>query len=208
MKKRIGIAAVFIIGWTSVIGSDLFPKISGWKMQEESRVYNSADLWELIDGAAEIFLSYNFEDLHIAEYSLKDQIVRVELYNHRSLEDTYGMYSAERMPDYPMVSIGSQGYKSQGILNFMAGHYYVKIMSIGTEEVAENVLYMMAEKVNTQLAQPTGIPAEIGLLPKEGMITLSDNYIAQNFLGYSCFHSAFSAKYEKPTDFQLFIKSV
>ncbi len=183
----------------------LFPEISGWKMKPEQHVYNASDLWELINGAADIFLSYHFQDLHIAEYSSKNKIIRVELYRHLTSEDTYGIYTAERMPDYPQVRIGSQGYKSQGVLNFLAGTYYVKVMSAGVEEADETAIALIAEKVNASLAQPVGLPVLSQVFPDEGKVYLSDTYIAQNFLGYSFFRNAFSAKYEKPVQLQLFV---
>jgi len=185
--------------------SSLFPQIQGWKMHEEQRIYNSGDLWELINGAADIFLSYYFQDLHIAEYTNKDQVIRVELYRHSTLANTYGIYTAERMPDYPQVRIGSQGYKSQGVLNFMAGNYYVKVMSAGIAEADENTIALVAEKVDAQLAQPIKLPDELELFPEEGKIYLSDSYIAQNFLGYSFFRAAFTAKYGAQGNIQLFI---
>jgi len=207
MLKRLTLLLVFLslLSFSKAGVSNLFPEVPGWKMQVDQRVYSSGDLWELINGAADIFLSYYFDDLHIAEYTNKDQIIRVELYRHKTVEDTYGIYTAERMPDYPQVAVGSQGYKSQGVLNFMAGNYYVKIMSAGVSDVDEKTIAMIAAMVDTKLAQPVGLPKEIGLFPEEGKIYLSDNYIAQNFLGYSFFHTAFSVRYDKPVEFQLFI---
>lgn len=190
---------------THAVDDKLFPEVSGWKMKTEQRVYNASDLWELINGAADIFLSYYFQDLHIAEYSSKNKIIRVELYRHQTTEDTYGIYTAERMPDYPQVHIGSQGYKSQGVLNFFAGTYYVKVMSAGVEEADESAIALVAEKVNARLAQPVGLPVLSQVFPGEGKAYLSDNYIAQNFMGYSFFRNAFSAKYEKPVQLQLFL---
>ena len=184
--------------------SNLFPEVPGWKMKQEQRVYNSGDLWELIDGAADIFLSYYFEDLHIAEYTNKDQIIRVELYKHKTIEDTYGIYTAERMPDYPQVSIGSQGYKSQGVLNFMAGNYYVKVMSAGVIEADENTIAMVAQKVNEKLAQRRHARSS-QLFPEEGKVYLSDTYIAQNFLGYSFFRMPFQPGMINQSEFQLFV---
>jgi len=185
--------------------SSQFPVITGWKIKEDTKVYTSEDLWELIDGAAEIFISYYFEDLRIAEYNKKDQVIRVELYRHKTPADAYGMYSSERMPDYSLIKTGSQGYKSEGVLNFLTGNYYIKIMSVGTGTVDESTLTLLAEKVNEQLAQPDYLPSELNLFPQEGKLYLSDNYIAQNYLGYSFFRSAFLTRYNKPTDFQLFI---
>jgi hypothetical protein len=184
---------------------ELFPEVPGWKFQEEKRVYNNGDLWELINGAADIFLSYDFRDLHIAEYTSNDQIIRVELYRHSTPENTFGIYTAERMPDYPQVTIGSQGYKSQGIVNFLAGNYYVKVMSAGSQEASEADIALVAEKVDKQLAQPVGLPAVLNYFPSAGKEVLSDAYIAQNFLGYSFFHSAYTMRYNQKSEFQLFI---
>jgi hypothetical protein len=207
MIKKLSVAAVLfaVMHSAGASNSNLFPQIAGWKMQEEKRVYNAGDLWELINGAADIFLSYYFQDLRIAEYTNKDQIIRVELYRHSSLANTYGIFTAERMPDYPQVQIGSLGYKSQGVLNFMAGNYYVKVMSAGVSEADESIIAQVASKVDAQLAQPEGLPEELKLFPEEGKSLLSDNYIAQNFLGYSFFRSAFSARYGDRGEIQLFI---
>jgi hypothetical protein len=207
MIKKIFILACLLFTYSGIKASEnnLFPEVPGWKMKLNDKVYNSGNLWELIDGAADIFLSYYFEDLHIAEYSRKDQIIRVELYKHKTFEDTYGIYTAERMPDYPQVDIGSQGYKSQGVLNFFAGNYYIKIMSAGAVEVDDQTISMFAEKVDGKLALSKQMPEVLSLFPSEGRVFLSDTYIAQNFLGYSFMNHAFSVKYEKPGDLQLFV---
>jgi hypothetical protein len=183
----------------------VFPDFSGWKLKEDERIYTGKDLWELIDGAADIFLSYDFKDLRIAEYSNKDEIIRVELYRQSTPDNAFGIYTAERMPDYPQVSVGSQGYKSQGVLNFLAGNYYVKIMSAGAVEAEENAIAQLAGRINEMLAQPVGLPDVLKLFPAEGKEDLSDTYIAQNFLGYSFLHSAFTMKYKTEDEFQLFI---
>jgi hypothetical protein len=206
MLKRFiaGVSLLVLFAGTGGSGS-VFPEVSGWKLQVEKKVYTNSDLWQLIDGAADIFLTYSFQDLHIAEYTRKEQIIRAELYRHDSPENAYGIYTAERMPDYPQVILGSQGYKSQGILNFLAGNYYVKIMSAGSQEASEEAIALIAAKVEGHLAQPTGLPEVTGYFPKEGIELLSDSYIAQNFLGYSFLHSAFTARYQSPSDFELFI---
>lgn len=182
MKKIISLC-LFVISIVPMKANAVFPDFTGWKLQEDPRIYSSKDLWELIDGAADIFLSYDFKDLRIAEYSHNDQIIRVELYRQSNTDNAYGIYTAERMPDYPQVSVGSQGYKSQGVLNFLSGNYYVKIMSAGAVEAEEDAIAQLAGKINEMLAQPVGLPGVLKLFPEEGKEILSDAYIAQNFLG-------------------------
>lgn len=187
------------------MASEWFPEINGWEKQEEDRVYTSSDLWELIDGAAEAFLAYDFTDLHLAEYTLGDQIVRVEAYHHGSPENAYGIYSAERMPDYEQIGIGAQGYTSEGILNFFAGAYYIKIMAVGLAEVNVEDIKKVAVQMDLHLGQSSRMPETLSMLPEEGMEYLSDHYIAKNFLGYSFLHSAYTASYDHNGKFQLFI---
>lgn len=207
MNKKIILlfALTFAFAFVKAVNEELFPELPGWKKNLTERVYTSDDLWELINGAADIFLSYYFEDLNMAEYEKGEEMIRVELYRHKTPDDTYGIYSAERMPDYPQVEVGAQGYKSQGVLNFFAGNYYVKVMSAGVKETDEQTIAMVAEKVCSVLDQPEIMPGSLDLFPEEGKIALTDSYIAQNFLGYAFLHHAFVMKYNKPTEFQMFI---
>ena len=209
MKKLIAIVLVLLaFSGFAANATDLFPDIKGWTMHEEERVYNSSDLWEIINGAAEGFISYGFVDLHMAEYSNGEQIVRVELYNQGSSENAYGMYTSERMPDYPGIEIGAQGYKSGGIINFFSGPYYVKIMTVGLSNVSEETIFSIAEQVDLNLGQSHEMPAIIALFPKEGMETLSDSYVSSSFMGYGFLRSAFTARYDAGgTKFQLFVIS-
>jgi hypothetical protein len=207
MIKKTSLLITFIVAFTFIKAADLklFPEIPGWKKNQVEKVYTSDDLWELINGAADIFLSYYFEDLNIAEYENGDEMIRVELYRHKTLSDTYGIYSCERMPDYPQVSMGAQGYKSQGVLNFFAGNFYVKIMSAGVKESNEQTITMVAEKISGSLNQSAEMPKTLALFPEDGKIDLSDSYIAQNFMGYSFLHNAYVMKYDKLSGFQMFI---
>src|SRR5512145_3220618 len=101
MKKYLLVCAfVYAFSFTNATDARLFPDLPGWKKKLVETVYTPGNLWELINGAADIFLSYNFQDLQMAEYENKDEMIRVEIYRHKTGNDTYGIYSAERMPDY------------------------------------------------------------------------------------------------------------
>jgi hypothetical protein len=184
----------------------LFPEIEGWKLSRDKEVYTPGDLWELIDGAAELYLAYDFQDLHMATYSGgQDREVRVELYRHSTPANTYGIYTAERMPDYHFIEMGVEGYTGPGILHFFTGHYYVKVLSVGSGEVGEEILMSIAGRVSSGLGQPGSWPEEVGLFPEDGKIAMSDAYYASDFIGYSFLHSAFTARYNHDGEFTLFI---
>lgn len=173
-----------------------FPRFPGWTFSPSETVYVPDNLWDLIDGAADVYLEYNFVDLHLGTYAKGENTeIRVEIYRHATPADAFGMYAQERNPKHSFMSIGVQAYREEGILNFLTGTYYVKIM---THQRGQNMLEAMtaiAKGVNDQLKQANTWPAELALLPSDGKRPNSEQYITKSFLGHSFLHSAFAAQY-------------
>jgi hypothetical protein len=183
-----------------------FPRLDGWQATEEQIVYNRENLWELIDGAADLFVSYGFEDLRVVEYRAKDSCdVRVELYRHNSRNMAFGMYAAERSPEFDFISLGTQGYIEDGLLNFVAGKYYVKISSHVTGKVGRDAMLLVGGALETRLAQGRGWPAMLALFPPKGRIPNSEGLIPNSFLGYSFFPPAYTCRYDSSRGTQAFL---
>jgi hypothetical protein len=187
-------------------GAELFPEIKGWNLTPNERMYVPSDLWDLIDGAADTYLSYNFLDLHLADYNNEEGInVRVELYRQSTFDNTFGIYTTERSPDYHFIQIGSEGYLEEGALNFLCGYYYIKVTTNNQGDDAQNSLIEIAGNVEKHLKQENNWPDIFQMFPP-GLIPYSEHYIAENFLGFEFLHSAFTAEYNKEgVDFQVFI---
>jgi len=108
-----------------------FPRFPGWTFSPSETVYVPDNLWDLIDGAADVYLEYNFVDLHLGTYAKGENTeIRVEIYRHATPADAFGMYAQERNPKHSFMSIGVQAYREEGILNFLTGTYYVKITTV------------------------------------------------------------------------------
>ncbi|MCX6137660.1 MAG: hypothetical protein NTV54_09230 [Ignavibacteriales bacterium] len=185
---------------------DIFPPVKGWQSHKDDMVYTQDNLFDLIDGAAEVLLSYGFVDLHVTEYR-KDgvQPVRVELYKHSSSLNAFGMYSAERKPEYSFIDIGTQGYIEDGVLNFFVGIYYVKISTDEPKESGRGTMTLIAGAVADFLRQAKGFPPTLSLFPQKNKTANSEGYVAESFLGYKFIHSAYTASYEDTAKIQLFI---
>ncbi len=181
-----------------------FPTIPGWTQSADSASYTPDNLWDFIDGAAELFLSYGFTDLHVAEYvNPAGTDVRVELYRHRSAADAFGMYSQERNPGNHFCDIGTQGYREAGILNFLSGEFYVKLSTHGTGPEAQNALESIAKAVAAHLESRSGWPPVLNAFPPAGKVVNGESYVAENFLGYQDLRCAYIAEYDG--GFRLFI---
>lgn len=182
-----------------------FPEFAGWKLSGEIQTFESRTLYEYINGAADLYLAYDFEELKVAEYQNDRKAnVTVDVFRHKTPNDAFGIYSQERLPNANYNDIGIQGYSEKEILNFLAGNYYVKISGFKME--SEEVLTSFAKKVAENLGEKGSLPSLLGSFPREGKVKNSEKYVARNFLGYSFLHSAFTADYEVTgRKFKLFI---
>jgi hypothetical protein len=110
-----------------------FPEFPGWNQSEEVQTFVPKTLFEYINGAADLYLAYDFEELKSAEYhNDKKASVTVDVYRHKTPIDAFGIYSQERLPDANYLDVGVQGYYEKNVLNVLSGDFYVKINSFST----------------------------------------------------------------------------
>jgi hypothetical protein len=126
--------------------SSLFPEMPGWKKPDAIQVFIPDNLYDYINGAADLYLTYDFKELQVAEYIRDDKAsVIIEIYRHASPTNAFGIYSQERLTNADFLEIGSQGYYEEKVLNFLSGSYYVKISSSNIEKDDRDILVRFAK---------------------------------------------------------------
>jgi hypothetical protein len=176
----------------------LLPQVSAWTQSEDSQTYFPENLFEYINGAAEIYLSYDFQELIVAQYKKEEaeSSMAVEIYDLGSPTNSFGIYSAERYPENPFLPIGVQGYLEEGSLNFLAGRYYVKLLCFDCADDSDGVLKGFAQDIVTRVGDTGGFPALLAAFPGEGLVANTEKYILNNVMGYAFLHSGYMANYE------------
>jgi len=183
----------------------LFPEMKGWSLQVGEQVYTSNNLWNIINGAADAYLSYDFQKLFTAEYiNDQDKRLKVYIFEHSTPTNAFGIYSQERSNDYTFVSTGAQGFKSEDAYYFINGPYYVQIST--NDQGLSKEMKTLASQIEQNIDHPGELPQALNHFPTEGLVKNSEKYIAANFMGYSYLHSAFVADYKKQDQsFRVFI---
>ena len=124
-----------------------FPEINDLPKYGEPMVFTPDTLYEYINGAAEIYLQYNFQELVAQEYENDaGAFMTIEIYRHDSTLNAFGIYSQERPFEGEFLNIGAQGFYENGMLNFFKGPYYVKLNSYGLGEQEEATLIALAKE--------------------------------------------------------------
>jgi hypothetical protein len=174
-----------------------FPEMTGWRQDGKPQIFSPRTLYEYINGAADLYLTYEFQDLSVAEYKGEGKAaVTVEVYRHGSPTQAFGIYSQERLANARFLDIGAQGYQEPNVLNFVAGPYYVKINGYSTGTEDERVMLAFGRKMGETLGGKSSLPQILSSFPREGMKKNTEKFISKNFLGYSYLHSGYTADYE------------
>jgi hypothetical protein len=176
----------------------LLPDVVTWKITEASQDYFPETLFEYINGAAEIYLSYGFKELTVGQYEKDDSNASLilEIYDMGNEKNSFGIYSAERFPDSQFISLGNQGYLEEETLNFIVGEYYVKLLCFDSGEESANFLKLFAQDVVKRVKEKGNLPPALSYFPKQGLVRNSEKFILRNFMGYSFLHSGYLANYK------------
>ncbi len=192
---------------TEEIKKLLAPSYDNWKLADKFQVFNPENLYDFINGGADNYLSYDFQELLVSTYEQTgDKYITLEVYKHKGLSQAFGIYSSEKPSDARFENIGVQGYVGADMCNFFAGNYYVKISTHQSGPEIPDLLRKMAKDVAQKLVAEPVFPKAIQAFPVIDKIPNSESYTNTNFLGYESLHSAFLASYKKgDKSFKLFI---
>ena len=166
-------------------------------MDQEYR-YGREDLWEYINGAAELFLTYRFKDLVVADFEKGDGAVTISVYDMGSPLDAFGVYEtekpaeAESLSDVGLVGVLQPPYR--GLL--IKDRHYVKIEAGGGDISAETLRDALLDVAN-------GLPGEnrsavrTGCLARpEGRVPGTVAFAGSDFLGLEDLKACLHADYK------------
>lgn len=134
--------------------------------------YASDALYQYIDGGADIYLLYDFKRLLHQDFKNGATEVTVDIYEMGNIEDAFGIYAAERSPGYKFISIGAEGYRDKGILNYFEDRYYLKLSASGAN--ADLLLDQLARLLSGRIGGSRTFPALLEKFP-ENIVYLIPN---------------------------------
>jgi len=170
-----------------------------WKLLEPVRTFGPDNLYEEIDGEAELVLPYGLERLTVAVLggtARPGSEVRLELYRMASPRDAYGIWSQYRYPDQEILRIPpSEAIVSDTSADVFRGETFVRVRSKPGDGSRNDVVGISSEIV--ALLAGSGAPPEearvLDGLP--GRTPGSILYQKRAMLGYECLAPGFEAKF-------------
>lgn len=161
---------------------------------EQPRFYAS-DLYQYIDGGAEAYHMYDMVAMAHREYKPKDAEVTVDVYDMGNALNAFGIYAAERSPDYRFITLGAEGYIDENILNFLQGPFYVKLSAFSDKQPTGPVLRAFADDISRRIGPGKSLPAVLALFPDRDLVARSQKFVKKAPLGHEFLAPASTATY-------------
>jgi hypothetical protein len=159
---------------------------------DAARFYSS-DLYRYMDGGADIYLKYGLVAMAHGEYKRAGVDMTVDVFDMGSPLQAFGIYSAERSPEYHFIDIGAEGYSSESTLNFLQGRYYVRLSAFG--DGAATALDNFAHAISRSIGGNRPLPGLLDMLPRENRVARSEKYVVQAPAGHDFLAPALTASY-------------
>ena len=211
-KKRfilclcMGIAGV-VFALEAGANPSLLPKEppKGWILAEGPRVFTKANLFEHINGQAELFFKYGFQRCTFAVYkdpNNPDRQIDLDIYDMGNVLQAFGIFSRFREEDRSM-DIGLDSYLDDHSALFYQGKYYVALYATDPNP---DVLKQLATRVSGSLSDSSPSPREISFFPKDSLKPGSIQYMSEGLLGHQFLKRGFQGTYvDGNKEFQLFL---
>lgn len=158
-------------------------EVAGWKWDGKDMKYNSRTLFDYIDGAAELYLAYGFQNLVVRRFEKPGQpSIMAELYEMASSEDAYGVFSFEHQ-DEP-VGIGQGSEFGGGLLRFWKVKFFVSVYAEGEAKEVEPAILSVGRTMAESIPGAGPEPRIIQYLPGQalGLVDKSIRYLKSHVL--------------------------
>ncbi len=172
------------------LGSAFPPFSKDWVLKEKPALYDKDNLFDHINGEAEIYFPYGFDLLASGTYvnSKNPELwIVADVYRMGSTLNAFGIYSNYRRSDYEFVKVGTEGFISPSQLLFYQDRYFARIQVTGDAEIDKKTLFDCGQAISGRLPAVFKIPAELEIFNIPEVVPKSERYIAKSLLGYDFF---------------------
>jgi hypothetical protein len=217
MKRLVPVCLFSIlIPVNAMVNAQQFPElpcqIDDWTMTEQLRIDTHDDLYDYIDGGAELYISYGFGNALSCRYTKAGQPdVTAEIFDLGSSADAFGIYSQTR--DKEEKEYGQGSYYVSGAQFFWKGRFWISLITNETTDESVKLLHSLAAYLDEKLTETGESPDILSVLPAEKLnpggylyfhhyIWLNSYYFiaSENILGVDENTPAVLAKYGDPEE--------
>jgi hypothetical protein len=150
-------------------------RVAGWAYKGEGKIYTRDNLFEYIDGGAELYLSYGFSSVLTRRYTRDGEPdIMVDVFDMTTSKNAFGVFSHSRETIDAAYGQGSQ--YTRGLLLFWKDRYYVSVLASPETEASKTAVFDLARTIDAAIPGEGPLPAILDLLPSDSLVEESIRY--------------------------------
>jgi hypothetical protein len=166
---------VLMAGSTMDFYAGLPESLAGWKKVAPPVAYTPATLSTYIDGGAELYISYNFQNsLALTYHHETEGDITVDIFDMSRSDDAFGVFAHSRETSDERVGQGSE--YAAGLLTFWQDRYYVSILAYPETAGKREVVFQLGQAISGLIRTRGPLPPLLALLPVEGLVPDSTHF--------------------------------
>jgi len=147
------------------------------------KTYIGENLYEYINGGAELYHSYGFVEVATAYYAHEGVEVVADIYEFADADNAFGLYSSLRPEDAEIVSLGVEGFLPTGGLVYVKGPFVVKLTGFDDSHGTLDLISALAAPIAEKLPGTSDLPETFGLFPGMYAVEHSERLFAESYMG-------------------------
>lgn len=190
--------------------SDFFPiAVQGWTLSATIDNYTPENLYQYIDGASELYISYGFTRLISRKYEKPGQPeIVADFFDMGNSANAFGIFAHSQ--EKPEKEIGQDSEYLDGLLRFWKGRFYVSLLCSPETPDSRAAVMALGRQIAERLPPAENRPMILSLLPESGLLASSIRFFhhfawqntymfiaAENILEINPDCEAVLAKYEQ-----------
>ena len=144
-------------------------EVRGVDQAGEVRYFAGEQLIDYIDGGAELYFAYNFQEMVAREYRMPDgSRATIEIYRMDRPENAYGVYSFDTHGS--QADVGQDATYAAGLLKFWKGTFFVRILADRAGVETERHLILIGRRIANKVAEEGNKPGILKYAPGSGIV--------------------------------------
>jgi hypothetical protein len=155
-------------------GDDFYP---GWRKADKPRIFIQADLFNHIDGGADLFLEFGFKSVTIQRYAKGPSEIVLEAYRMEGPDAALGVYMMKCGNETPQPGVPARNSSEAAQFTILKGEYFVLINNPEGDKALVPAMTALAASFLARVPATAPDPLLWESLPKERRIAGSERLI-------------------------------
>jgi len=143
-----------------------------WKLREPTRVFSGADLFAHINGGAELFLEFGFEDLKVCKYSNDHNSLELEIYKMDNVSAALGIYLSKTGMETPLKEISARNTTNPYQIVLTSGRFFIMVNNFSGQVQLQSLMINLSQILVSQIDKSDSTDL-FSYLPNENLINES-----------------------------------